>query len=238
MNELLNRLVARGFQDMIWGGDLVGDELPERGPAVIVSNHLGALGPIAVGASVPLRMHFWMHADMLDPRLAPDYLCRDFVEPQLHIPAPASVWLAKIIAKIHVPLLKAVGGIPVYSSPEGYLETFCISVELLLRENFLLIFPEDPNLPLNPLYQMAPFKKGFARLGELFYARTHSSLPFYPVAVHAETRTVRVGKPVRYSYLNLVALERQRIKNLLEQSIRAMYIQSSSEIVFRQPLTN
>ena len=236
MNKLLYRLVARGFQDMIWGGDLVGEELPESGPAVIVSNHLGALGPIAVGASIPHRMHFWIHADMLDPQLAPAYLRRDFVEPQLHIPAPASVWLAKFISKIHVPLLKAVGGIPVYSSLDGLYETFRISVDLLAEENFLLIFPEDPALPLHPLYRMTPFKKGFARLGELFYERTHTPLPFYPVAVHAKTRTVRVGRPIRYSPLNPVALERQRIKNLLEQSIRSMYLQASDDLVIRQPL--
>lgn len=239
MNETLYRFVSWGFQELIWGGDLLGaDELPERGPAVFVSNHLGAVGPIAVGASIPLKLHSWIHADMLDPRLAPDYLRRDFVEPQLHVPPPISHWLARGISKLHVPLLNAVGGIPVYHNTEGLLETYRLSVDVLAGGNFLLVFPEDPDQPLDPRYKMSPFKKGFSRLGEFYYEQTRKVLPFYPLAVHAETRTVRVGKPIRYNYLNNPASERQRIKNVLEQNIHAMYLQASESEIVQLPLPN
>ncbi len=239
MNETLYRFVSWGFQELIWGGDLLGEEnLPETGPGVFVSNHLGAVGPIAVGASLPLNLHAWIHADMLDPRLAPDYLRRDFVEPQLRVPPPISHWLAKGISKIHVPLLRAAGCIPVYHTTEGLHETYCLSVDVLAEGKFLLIFPEDSELPLDPRYKMAPFKKGFTRLGELYYERTRKALPFYPLAVHAETRSVRVGKPIRYNYLNNPASERQRIKSVLEQNIQAMYLQASHEEIVQLPLPN
>ncbi len=239
MNENLYRFVSWGFQELIWGGDLLGDEnLPEKGPAVFISNHLGAVGPIAVGGSVPRLMHSWIHADMLDPRLAADYLRRDFVEPQLHVPPPISHWLAKAISKIHVPLLRAAGGIPVYHATEGLHETYRLTVDVLADGKFVLIFPEDPDQPLDPRYKMTPFKKGFARLGELYYERTRQSLTFYPLAVHAETRTVRVGKPIRYNYLNDPVSERQRIKNVLEQSIHAMYLQASHGEIVQLPLPN
>ncbi len=239
MNETLYRFVSWGFQELIWGGDLLGDEnLPEKGPAVFVSNHLGAVGPIAVGGAVPRMMHAWIHADTLDPLLAADYVRRDFVEPQLHIPPPISAWLAKGISKIHVPLLRAAGGIPVYHTTEGLYETYRLSVDVLAAGKYLLIFPEDPDQPIDPRYQMTPFKKGFTRLGELYYERTRQVLPFYPLAVHAETRTVRVGKPIRYNYLNNPASERQRIKNLLEQNIQAMYLQASESEIVQLPLPN
>lgn len=239
MNETLYRLVAWGFQELIWGGDLLGaDALPERGPAVFVSNHLGALGPIAVGASIPFRLHAWTHADMLDPRLATDYLRRDFLEHQLHLARPFSDWLARGISKLHVPLLRAVGCIPVYHTPDGLLETFRLSVDLLAQGECLLVFPEDPDLPIDPRYQMTPFKKGFARLGELFYEPTKQILPFYPLAVNAESFTVRVGRPVRYNPLGNAANERLRIKNLLERSIHEMYLQASEGEIVQLPLTN
>lgn len=239
MNENLYRLVAWGFQELIWGGDLLGaDELPERGPAVFVSNHLGALGPIAVGASIPFRLHAWTHADMLDPRLAPDYLRRDFVEGQLHLPRPLSGWLARAISRIHVPLLNAVGCVPVHNTPEGLLETFRLSVDLLAQGECLLVFPENPNLTIEPRFQMTPFKKGFARLGELFYERTKKILPFYPLAVHAESFTVRVGRPVRYNPLGDPAKERLRITDLLERTIHQMYLQASEGEIVQLPLTN
>jgi 1-acyl-sn-glycerol-3-phosphate acyltransferase len=239
MNKILYHLVARAFQDLFWGGDLLGAEnLPEAGPAVLVSNHLGALGPIAVGASLPLEMYFWIHADLLDPLLAPDYLLRDFVEPQLHVGPPLSHWLANGISKIHVPLLRAVGGIPVYHTAEGFGQTFRLTVDLLAQGKYILIFPEDPDLPLDPCYNMTPFQKGFTRLGELYFERTRKILPFFPLAVHAATLTVRVGKPIRYNPFTNPATERQRIQAVLEQSIHTMLKQASLKGYLSQPLPN
>jgi 1-acyl-sn-glycerol-3-phosphate acyltransferase len=239
MKESLYRIISWGFQKLIWGGDLLGaDNLPAEGPGVLVSNHLGALGPIAVGGSVPLKLHFWINADLLDPRLAPDYLRRDFVESQLHIPSPLSFWVAKAISKIHVPLLRAVGGIPVYHSPDGFLETFRLSVNLLAQGKFILIFPEYPNQPLDSHYAMTPFQKGFTRLGEMYYERTKLLLSFYPLAVHAQSLTVRFGSPIRYNPNNHPANERARLKNRLEQIIHEMVLQASQTDILQLPLPN
>lgn len=239
MNKGLSRLAAWCAQELIWGGELLGAEnLPCSGPAVFVCNHLGALGPIAAFASIPFRLHFWIHADMLDPVLAPDYLRRDFVERQLHLSPPFSRWLAQCIAKIHVPLLRAIGGIPVYHTSEGLLQTFDQSLNLLEKGACLLIFPEDADRPVDEQYQMQPFKKGFARLGELYYARTGECLAFYPVAVHARSLTVRVGKPVRYIPWNDPTKERARIKSNLEYFIRQMYRQAELKDFAHIPLPN
>ena len=239
MNENLYRFISWGFQELIWGGDVLGEEnLPEKGPAVFVSNHLDALGPIAVGGSLRYFLHTWIHADMLDARLAPDYLRRDFVEPQLHIAPPFSHWLARGISKLHVPLLRAVGGIPVYHTPDGLHETLRQTLDLLVQGKFILIFPEDPALPLDTQFNMRPFQKGFARLGELYYERTRKVLAFHPLAVHAETRTIRAGTPIRYNYLNNPAPERQRLKSLLEQSIHTMVLQASQSDILQLPIPN
>jgi len=237
MNKTLYRLVSWGFQELIWGGDALGQEnLPANGPAVFVANHLGAIGPIAIGGSLRYFLHTWIHADMLDPRLAPDYLRRDFVEPQLRVPPPFDRWLARGISKLHVPLLRAVGGIPVYHTPDGLQETFRQTLALLKAGAFLLIFPEDPDPAPDPQTKMRPFKKGFARLGELYYAQTRRALSFHPLAVHAETRTIRAGKPIRYNYLNDPAAERRRIRNALEQNIREMILSASHGEIVHLPL--
>ena len=239
MNKTLYRFVSWGFQELIWGGDLLGQEnLPASGPAVFVANHLGALGPIAIGGSLRYFLHTWIHADMLDSRLAPDYLCHDFVEPTLHVSPPFSHWLARGISKLHVPLLCALGGIPVYHTPDGLHETLRQTLDLLVQGKFILIFPDDTDLPLDARYNMRPFKKGFARLGELYYERTRTILAFHPLAVHAETRTLRVGNPIRYNYLNNPASERQRIKSMLEQNIRDMLLQASLGEIVHLPLPN
>ncbi|MEW6028958.1 MAG: lysophospholipid acyltransferase family protein [Chloroflexota bacterium] len=239
MNKSLYRFVARGLDVMVWGGELTGDEfLPEHGPAVFVSNHLGALGPIAVGASVPFYLHSWVIADMLDEALAPDYLNKDFVEPQLHVPPPFSRHLARALTKVSIPLLRSIGGIPVHHATEGLLETYRITVDVLEAGDFVLIFPEDPVQPPDPLTKMTPFKKGFARLGELYFERTRRVLGFYPLAVHARSRTVRVGQPVQFNPNTNPVGERVRIKRVLESSIRGMLLEAELGGALKQPLVN
>lgn len=223
MKDLLYRSLAAGFQAFIWGGEVKGEEnLPEQGPAVLVANHLDALGPIAVVSCVPRRLHPWVVADMLDAKLAPEYLRWDFVERQLHLSLPFSLWVAKFISKISVPLLNGAGCIPVHSNPDDLCATFDESIDLLAQGHFVLIFPEDSSQPLDPLFGMSPFNKGFVRLGELFFQRTKRLLQFYPLAVHALRRTVQIGRPVTFNPFAPPARERLRVKWALENMIHEM----------------
>jgi hypothetical protein len=225
MENLLYHVISAGFQACIWGGELIGEEnLPKEGPAIFVSNHLGALGPIAVVASVPRRLYPWVVSAMLDASLAPDYLRRDFVEKELSLPMPFSLWLAKAISKISVPLLTYLGCIPVYPDAEGLHATFERSVDLLVQNRFILVLPEDPNRPLDPQTRMSPFRKGFVRLGELYFQRTGRLLWFYPIAAHAESRCVQVGRPIAYNPYAPSVQERLRVKNILEKMIHEMYL--------------
>ncbi len=231
MKNLAYRLFATGFQAFIWRGAILGkDNLPEQGPAVFVANHLESLGPIAVVSSIPYRLYPWVVSNMLDAEHAPEYLRWDFVEPQCHFEMPQSLWVAKVISKISVPLLKGIGCIPVFSTPANFQITFDRSVDLLARGNFLLIFPEDPASPKDALSGMSPFKKGFVRLGEYYFQRTARPLYFYPLAVHATHRTLQVGMPVVYNPFASPSRERLRIKRKLENMIREMLMEKNGSI--------
>lgn len=223
MNDTTYRLIAWLFDAFLWGGEIVGNENLSEGPAVFVSNHLGAVGPVAVVASLPVRVYPWVISEMMDGSKAAAYLNKDFVEPQLHLAPPFSLWVAKGIAKISVRLLAAAGCVPVWQGDQAQ-RTFEQSVELLCKGKSLLIFPEDPSREIDPYYKMAPFNKGFARLGEMYYARTTRALRFYPLAVHLDSYRVKVGQPIAYNSKNQPANERLRIKNVIEASIREMYL--------------
>lgn len=227
----------RGLLDaFLWGGELTGEEnLPERGPAVFVANHALALGPIAIVASVPLRLYPWVVGDMLDWQKAPAYLNKDFVEPQLHIPPPLSMAVARLLAQASVRLLRAIGSIPVWQG-ESLLETYRLSMEYLEQERYLLIFPEDPAQPLDEQCHMSPFKKGFARLGEMFFERTGKALRFYPLVVHPHLRQVNLGQPIVFNPKNLAVAERRRIKSALEATIRRIYVEMSLQGYHGVPL--
>jgi len=225
IGDALYWFMSHMLDAFIWGGELTGDEnLPLAGPAVYVSNHARALGPIAVVASLSVRLYPWVINDMLDWEKAAGYLNKDFVEPQLHIPSPLSMPLARLISQASVRLLRGAGGIPVWHGEE-VLETYRLSVDDLAAGKSLLIFPEDPTQPLDESCRMSPFLKGFARLGELYFERTQKILKFYPLAVHAALRKVKLGRPISFNPNNNPANECVRIKSVLESIIRGMVIE-------------
>jgi len=216
------RLLARALDLTIWRGELVGREnQPTSGPAVYVANHAAALGPIAVCTSIPARLYPWVVADILDFGRAGPYLKKDFVEPQLHVPGWMSTPVASLLAAVAVRLLSGIECIPV-SNDKTLPQTYRLSGEYLAAGRSILVFPEDPELPADERSGMRHFKSGFARLGQVFFARTQENLRFFPVAVLPAQRKVQLGQAVIFDPLNVASTERIRISRLLESALRLM----------------
>jgi len=234
MNNTFYRLVIRLVDAFLWGGELIGEEnLPERGPAVFIANHLDALGPIGIFCSIPKRMHTWAVGDMMNKERVVDYLNKDFTERQLHLRPPLSLWFSKALSRLTLPLYQSMGCIPVWrNNYDSMHETLKLSIEVLRQEKILLIFPEDNLLPADPLTRMNPFLRAFVRLGEEFYADTGQRLAFYPIAVHPR-RIVQVGEPVLHNPLAHQGEERHRMKDIMETTIRKMYLQLSGTDISR-----
>jgi hypothetical protein len=165
-----------------------------------------------------------MIADIVDKDLAPAYFQMDLVERQLHFKPPLSRWISQVMSKINVPFLAAVGSIPVYRGDyEGIRKTLEMSMDVLREGKYIMIFPENPFLPADPLTKMNPFMHSFARLGEIYYKETGKCLEFYPLAVHPKKYVV-VGKPVAFNPLIPAGQERRRLCDLLETSVKALYL--------------
>jgi hypothetical protein len=59
----------------------------------------------------------------------------DFIEEELHLPMPFSLWLSKVFTKIAIPLLNAIGVIPVPLDYQDQCRTLETSSQLLLEDN-------------------------------------------------------------------------------------------------------
>jgi hypothetical protein len=230
MKDGLYQFIVGMLDLFLWSGEMIGEEnLPRRGPAVFIANHLDATGPIAATCSIPLRIHPWVIGDMMDKDLAPAWLQWDFTERQLHLKPPVSRWVARALCRIVVPLFYSIGCIPVYRGDyERMQETLRLSMDVLRQGQFMLVFPEDNRLTIDPVTKMQPFQRSFVRLGETYYEETGERLEFYPVAIH-ESGLVMIGKAVAFNPLNPVGLERHRLKDLMEDSVKSMYLQTSGD---------
>jgi hypothetical protein len=230
MNDALYHFLTGALDLFMWGGELIGEEnLPHRGPAVFIANHLDATGPIACCCSIPLRLYPWSIGDMMDPQLAPPYMNMDFTERLLHLKPPLSTFISRLLTRITVPMFWSLGCIPVYKGDYTRMQaTLQLSMNILRQDHFILVFPEDPSMHPEALTGMKPFQHTFARLGELVFAETARCLPFYPLAIHPKGK-IQVGMPVAYNPLNPAGVERQRIKSLIEGTIHKMYLQLGAE---------
>jgi 1-acyl-sn-glycerol-3-phosphate acyltransferase len=230
MKNKMNHFLMRVLNFFLWNGELVGKEnLPRSGPAVFIANHLEAVGPIAAFCSIPFRLYAWTIADMVDEEKAAAWLKWDFVERTLELKPPVSAWVATLMSKITVPFLHWMGCIPVYRGRYDRLaETLQLSMDVLHKDKCLLIFPEDNRLQADPVTGMKPFQHSFGRLGEKYFAETGGRLEFYPVAIHG-SGYIMVGKVVTFNPNLAVAAERQRLKRLMENAIKTMYMQMENE---------
>ncbi|OGN98892.1 MAG: hypothetical protein A2Z71_07735 [Chloroflexi bacterium RBG_13_50_21] len=241
LNDKAYHLIASILEVFMWDGELVGEENLQEGPGVIVANHMGAIGPVGICSSLPMRLYPWVLGATVDKVEGPDTVRKDFVEKVLRVKPPLSLAIAKGICGISSPLLLSLGCIPIPVTHQEQEATFQRSLGLLKSGMFLLIVPEDPKAEADPLTGIRKFKRGFLRLGELYAREAGKRLPFYPVVIH-ESGLVIVGKSIEYNPLNDPKLERYRMVNLLEDTIKAMHLETTNNqavgpIVFRRKIS-
>jgi len=233
LDDRAYHLIISILEAFMWDGELVGGENLQTGPAVIVANHMGSIGPVGICSSLPMRLYPWVLGATVDPIDGPENVRKDFVEKILHLEPPLSEMVAKGICKISTPLLLSLGCIPVPDTRHEQEATFQCSLDLLKQGKFLLIVPEDPiGEPIDPLTGIRPFKRGFLHIGELYYQETGLRLPFYPVAIHEEGLVI-VGTPISYNPLNDARIERFRMVNLLEQTIKSMHLEATEKLAIQ-----
>lgn len=224
LNDSLVYDIAR-FIGSPFSYDVIGFEniLPE-GPAIYIANHLGAIGPIEVILSVPIRFYPWAIAEMMDFKRAPRYLFDDFIHPVLQLNGRFGMAFSTLLTKISVRLLRSVGAVSIDRFGGLTTDGFRDSLRLLHESKNLLIFPEDALLPLDPVTLMRPFMPGFASLCSMFQNTTGTLLPVYPMAAHSESELVSIGKP---EFFNQQNGHREAINSfclLVEERVHNLYL--------------
>jgi len=200
------------------------EQLQNAGPAIYIPNHLGALGPVMSVLSIPVHLYPWVVEDMLDRRLAPQYLYDDFIHRAWHLGGRLGMAVATALSRISVPLLNGLGSVPVNYDPLRSLPSFRRSLPLLMAGKSLLIFPEDNKTPEDPETGIRLFRCGFIGLCSMYERATGRRLPIYPLAVHKGRKTIAIGQPLFYESNDEHHVHLRRTCKQLHESVRQMYL--------------
>ena len=188
---------------------------------VVVANHLGSFGPLALMSSLTHKLYPWVVQEVTNLKDCAAYIRKDFVEKELKIRSCLGRELSRLISRICVRLMSYLKAIPVYSRSREIFKTFEISLAYLKAQKALLVFPENEESKKQD--DLCMLNTGFIRLAQWVYETTHKVLTFYPVAINKKVRAIRVGEPIRFDPSAPYGEERMRIKTHLERSISGMY---------------
>jgi hypothetical protein len=190
-------------------------------PSILVANHAGAFGPVSVITSMPLEMHPWVAHEVTDVKTAAPRIQAEFCEQELRLKPPLSVYLARVIGRICVAIMKDIGAVPVYQKSKDIRDTVMKSLSLLQQGKSILVFAEDSSRKINDV--LGEFCTGFIHVARLYYRTTRKAVQFFPVAVSRTTHRIRVGSPIRFDATRPFAGEKQRIKQALQDSVYSLY---------------
>ncbi len=194
------------------------------GPAIYAGNHLASEGPIAVILSMPVRFYTWTRAEMMDLQRASQYLYDDFVHPVWYLNGRFGRAVSFLVSHVTVALLTGLGSISIDRDRGGFAEPFRRSLDLLTHGKNLLVFPEDPDGPLDPKFQMQPFLTGYTWLCHLYFKETGLQLPVYPMAAFPLKRMVRIGKPLYFGSDGDPRLQMRVFGRRVELDVQSLYL--------------
>jgi len=190
-------------------------------PLILVSNHIGSFGPVSVLSSLPAKLYPWVAHEVTELKKVARHLQVEFTELELKLRPPLSVWLARVIGRICVALMRSIEAIPVYSGSRRIRSTLQRSLELLLAGKNILVFPEDKERPINEV--LGDFNTGFLAMARLYYQKTRKLIRFLPVAVNEKVKAIKIGQPIRFDVCRPFLQEKLRLKRKLQDAIYALY---------------
>jgi hypothetical protein len=215
--RILIRIIACFFSRRTFSGM---ENVVHDAPAVFVANHMGSYAPVIMTLFFPFPFRPWVTYQIVTHGVCTAYLENHFTKTEMKLRRPWSRIIAAMIAPFCVGLVRATGAIPVYSGSMKIRETINKSIDALINDNNLVIFPENDSRIFSTFIN--DFDSGFIHLGSIYSHRTGRYLNFYPVCVTKRTRSISIGRPIVFSSEKPFETEKRQIKHYLQESIDTM----------------
>ena len=164
-------------------------------PVIFLANHLGAVGPMFMSITFPLREHvaIWCNEGMMDEKMIVDYIRHDWWwRPESKL-APFYSATIPYIAKAIVPkVLRSAPTIAVCRDAR-IMTTMRKSLKALRDGKHIVIFPE---LPDGHDSHAEYLQMGWLNLVTMYQRATGKRIKMVPVYIDTQARLFRVGKGI------------------------------------------
>ena len=174
----------------------LGDKVEKS--SLILSNHVGASGPMSWELYPEFSFRFWGTYQMNgNLKMVYQYLSVIYFHQKKHWP----LWLSRIFCLIAAPVMKGIyRGLEVISTyPDVRLKsTITTSLQLIEEGHNIIIFPEDSSVGY--FDQMTRFFAGFLFFAKICYKHGHD-VPIFVSYYHRKKNTTVIDKPIRYTEL-------------------------------------
>ena len=207
--HLLKPIVRLFRKKVKWEGDKSVEE-----PAIFISNHSKAFGPLAVAMDLPFSFRPWVDAGVLFYRTCPRYVYENFFPPKgkVKIFRKISCFFA---AMILVPLLRGQEAIPVFRDMR-IKKTFEKTLRTLDEKKNIVIFPECEKKYSRYINDL---NSGFVSVAHMYYEKTGKIIRFYPVYIAPQLNVFQMGSPIAYDPSEPMGTQKKRISGYLRDEL-------------------
>lgn len=192
---------------------------PERFPCVFVCNHGFAFGPMAAVLYLPSYFRPWVRDRWLNKDMLISYLLTE----RFRGSGKVKAWLLRAFAHAMVWCLNSFDPISVGRSDlRTLVKTMEDTVDALLEDDNVLLFPEDPTVNESKRYlsdRIGEFFTGFAQIGRMYWQKTGRRILFYPTCASKKARLFIIGEPVEYDPDASATQEKLRISQTLRNAM-------------------
>lgn len=192
----------------------VGDE-----PVIFLANHLGAVGPMYMVGTFPLRdnVAVWCNEGMMEEKMIVDYVRHDWWwRPESKL-APFYSATIPYIARAIVPkVLRSAPTIAVCRDAR-IMSTMRKSLAALKAGKHLVIFPERPN---GHDSHEEHLQMGWLNLVAMYQKATGKNIRMLPVYIDEEARLFRVQKGITADPELPIREQKDRIERYIAAGIR------------------
>ena len=198
-----------------------------RTPAIYISRHQNMHGPVHSMVYSPVPLHIWSMYMFLDRVSCRDHF-RDFTfSARYGWPRRKASLVAGLIARPVSAALRSMQAIPVYRGQRDILKTFDLSLEVLMKGENLVIFPDIRYDDTSS--EAGAFYTGYLHLARTYYKKTGRQLPIIPMYATHGTRQIVFGEPLLMDPALPFHDEKDRVSRELQEALDRLVRQWDTE---------